>query len=657
MTFLTPIAALIAAGITIPVLVAMYFLKRRRKLVAISSTLLWRKAIQDLQANAPFQRIRRNLLLLLQLLALAALLLAFAQPTMRGKVEKGQRTVIVIDRSASMNATDVSPSRLAKAREVALDLIDGVGDAAPRGGAAEGGGAMVISIAKRAQVVQPFTTDRSLLRRAVKSIQPTDQESRIGPALQLIEPFAVKSQDDTTPPMVVYVLSDGRMHDEAEKLTLRGTDVRFVSLGTAEPDNLAIVALSARRDLDDPQTAQVFVRLANYSRAQVDANVELTVDGDLVDLVGLSVAAMHQADGPDNVFAPGVESVQFNLPAPGSAFIEVTHDHEDDLSADNSGRLNLAAPAQRRVTLVTEGNAFLVRAIKAAGAGKVNIELPEAYENRHSTEKSPSDDEAVDVFVFDRYSPRRTPLVDSLYFGAAPAIDGLSLAADDTDSDVQHALLDWRPDHPVLRYVALDDLVLAGTGRLVLPDAARMLAVAESGPVMAAIEVDRRRHVVVGFDVLQTNWPMQVSFPVFVSNALQWLGSSWQAAASGGYRPGGVAVVPAQSDATLVAYRGPVSLSAQVNRQQAVLPMFTRVGTYYAREKTPEPWDRLPVNLIDMRESDLRPVDRLQIGTEAATSLRAGSAATRRQAWRWFIWPALALLMIEWIVYTRRMHL
>ena len=657
MTFLTPIAALIAAGITIPVLVAMYFLKRRRRLVAISSTLLWRKAIQDLQANAPFQRIRRNLLLLLQLLVLAALLFAFAQPTMRGRVEKGQRTVIVIDRSASMNATDVSPSRLAKAKQVALDLIDGVGDAAPRGGAAEGGGAMVISIARRAQVVQPFTTDRSLLRRAVRSVQPTDQESRIGPALQLIEPFAAKSKDDTTPPVVVYVLSDGRMHDEAEKLTLRGSDVRFVSMGAAEPDNLAIVALSARRDLDDPQTAQVFVRLANYSQAPVDTNVELSVDGDLVDLVGLSVPAMQQADGPGNALTPGVESVQFNLSAPGSAFIEVTHDYEDDLSADNSGRLNVAAPAQRRATLVSEGNAFLVRAIKAAGVGKLNIELPEAYENRYSKEKSTDDDGGVDVFVFDRYSPRRTPLVDSLYFGAAPAIDGLSLAADDTDSEVQHALLDWRPDHPVLRYVALDDLVLAGSGRLVLPDAAQMLAVAESGPVIAAVEMDRRRHVVVGFDVLQTNWPMQVSFPVFVSNALQWLGSSSQTAASGGYRPGGVAVVPVQADVTQVAYVGPVSLSAQVNRRQAVLPMFTRVGTYYARQEMPEPWDRLPVNLIDMRESDLRPMDRLQIGTEEATSLRAGSAATRRQAWRWFIWPALALLMIEWIVYTRRMHL
>jgi len=205
--------------------------------------------------------------------------------------------------------------------------------------------------------------------------------------------------------------------------------------------------------------------------------------------------------------------------------------------------------------------------------------------------------------------------------------------------------------------VALDDLVLTGPGRLVLPDAAKMLAVAESGPVMAAVEVDRRRHVVVGFDVLQTNWPMQVSFPVFVSNALQWLGGSWEAAVSGGYRPGGVAVVPVEPEVTQVAYTGPVSLSAQVNRRQAVLPMFTRTGTYYAKREMPQPWDRLPVNLTDMRESDLRPVDRLQIGTEAATSLRAGSAKIRRQAWRWFIWPALALLMVEWIVYTRRMHL
>ena len=106
MGFLAPTAAWIAAGVTVPLLVSLYFLKLRRRHVTVSSTLLWQKAIQDLQVNAPFQKLRKNLLLLLQLLVLAGLLLAFARPTLRGTAQPGQRVVIVIDQSASMNATD-----------------------------------------------------------------------------------------------------------------------------------------------------------------------------------------------------------------------------------------------------------------------------------------------------------------------------------------------------------------------------------------------------------------------------------------------------------------------------------------------------------------------------------------------------------------------
>src|SRR5918999_6115673 len=94
--------AALAGAIAIPALLVLYFLKLRRREVAISSTLLWRKAIQDLQVNAPFQRLRRNLLLLLQMLLLALLLLALARPVSNYRPGAGKMTVILIDRSASM---------------------------------------------------------------------------------------------------------------------------------------------------------------------------------------------------------------------------------------------------------------------------------------------------------------------------------------------------------------------------------------------------------------------------------------------------------------------------------------------------------------------------------------------------------------------------
>ena len=54
MIWATPMLAALVAAIAIPALVILYFLKLRRIPREVSSTLLWKKAIQDLQANAPF---------------------------------------------------------------------------------------------------------------------------------------------------------------------------------------------------------------------------------------------------------------------------------------------------------------------------------------------------------------------------------------------------------------------------------------------------------------------------------------------------------------------------------------------------------------------------------------------------------------------------
>ena len=132
-TFLNPLVAAIAAAVAIPALLILYFLKLRRREMPIPSTLLWKKAIQDLQVNAPFQRLRRNLLLFLQMALLMLLILALSRPVTFFTPGAGKNTVIIIDRSASMNASDVNGKpRLDEAKRRAKDLVEtlGRGDAA-----------------------------------------------------------------------------------------------------------------------------------------------------------------------------------------------------------------------------------------------------------------------------------------------------------------------------------------------------------------------------------------------------------------------------------------------------------------------------------------------------------------------------------------------
>ena len=682
MGFLSPITALIAAGITVPLLVSLYFLKLRRRQVMISSTLLWKKAIQDMQVNSPFQRLRRSLLLLLQLLILGAMLFAMARPTMQTTASPGQRVVIVIDHSASMNATDVSPTRLDEAKKAALELIDnldtgGSAGADDEGSTTSGGGAMVVSFAQSAKVRQSFTNDPVLLRDAVRQIGPTDQVSRLSPALRLIEPFALQAGGDETEGLVVYVISDGRVRSGGQAMSLAGAELRYIPIGSlggspgaADADNVGIVSFSARRDFDKPEIVQVFARIANYGVEKVRTNLTLRLNGRVTRVQPVTLEpADPLTDEPGqkkHTNARNEISVQFDFVLPGSALVEISHDHDDQLAVDDTVWLTLAPSRRLRVLLVTKGNAFLEHGIRSAGVRQLAFMTPQKYEKQdpdalrrggwNASGASGLAGEGFDVIVFDGYSPKTVPKVDSLYFASVPPIDGLELIPSREDEPASQRVLDWERSHPMLRYVVLDDVILSKPGRLVVPPEATVMMTGRSGPLMAEVVRDGVRHVAASFDVLRSNWPLFVSFPVFLGNTVQTLGLGGLADDAGvAYRTGEVALITADTGGDLI-YKGPVTLKVQRTQGAAVLGPFTRAGVYETDAKVEPPFDRLSVNLLDPAESDLRTAGVLNVSAIAADAT-VQTTTIRREVWRWFIWGALAVMLVEWIVYTRRMHL
>ena len=172
MNLLTPWSGFFLLVGIVPPLLLMYFLKLRRRTLPISSTLLWFTSTEDLQANSPFQRLRRNLLLLLQLIVLLLLVLAVMQPRMEGRSGAGGRTVLMIDRSGSMAATDGDPqdgTRLEIAKELARDAIDRLH---PGGLFSSGDGeTMILAFGGEAEIMQPFTDSRIQLLDAIDRIE------------------------------------------------------------------------------------------------------------------------------------------------------------------------------------------------------------------------------------------------------------------------------------------------------------------------------------------------------------------------------------------------------------------------------------------------------------------------------------------------------
>ncbi len=660
--FLNPMIAIIAAAVAIPLLVLLYFLKLRRQERVISSTILWRKAIQDLQVNAPFQKLRRNLLLFLQLLLLILLALALSRPVVQHTPGAGQVSVILIDHSASMSAKDVNgKSRLEEAKRQATDLVNSM---------RRGSQAMVIAFDETAQTVESFTTDTAALRRAIDSIEPTDRNTRLKLAFTLADAqlaFIPEQNRPNVAPPDVWLYSDGRVQDNTEELTLRG-NLKYVKIGADDSTNIAIVALSARRNFEKPTEVQVFSRLANYGPQFVNTDVQLSINGKMAKIASVQLpperwhdpewTKQHAQEIPPNYETRN--SVEFTIDLPDAAVLTLEQLYKDDvLAADNTAQIIVPPARQLRMMMVTEGNYFLRRAIGALPLKDCQIIKPSDYEG-----KIP---ENMDLILFDRYQPKQLPAAGSfIYFAAVPPDS--KLKAIEKDGNVvmlsSPEVTDWYREHPILEGVSMRAINILETMQLDVPLEAQVLVGSSRGPLIVLYREPRRTHLVVGFDVLQSDWaiPPRQSLPVFLFQTLRFMALSSQVNVRESLSPGDAPTIERALLNRVDPNLAQVKLSGPINRvlpirpeSDLVLPSLDRVGLYTLDPPIPGA-EQLAVNLLSERESNIAPV--ATPPGQAGEVVTPASGKARLELWWWIVAAAaLPLLLIEWLVYTRRVHL
>ena len=232
MSFLNPAAFFFLLGI--PAVILLHLLKIRRRQALVSSTLLWTDSLRDQQASAPFRRLKPTLLLLLQILAILLLALALARPVRTVLVPGYERTVFILDVSASMQATDVAGSRFAAAKAAAAAAITTLG---------AGQQAMLVASAQDAQVVVPFTEDREALRRGLAGLAALDVPGRLPEALRLAQ-ANLQVRSGTA---AVEVFTDGAFEPPSVP-DLGGAAVHWHRFGT-RGRNVGITAFEAAEDL------------------------------------------------------------------------------------------------------------------------------------------------------------------------------------------------------------------------------------------------------------------------------------------------------------------------------------------------------------------------------------------------------------------------
>lgn len=666
--FLAPVAGIVAASIAVPLLALLYFLKLRRRPIRVSSTLLWERAIQDLQVNAPFRWIRPSWLLLLQALILACLSLAAARPAVNLPTITGGRLILLIDRSGSMSARDgetvepgrTPPTRLDVAKRRAVELIDRL--------TGSGAQAMVVSFAAQAQTVCNFTGDRGLLRNAIRAIEPTDQPDNIAAALKVVEAFASRAEESgrsAAPPRVV-LFSDGGLNRQTGPLSaaIGRATFEFVRVGPepdAPRDNIGIVALSARRDYEDPSVVRVFARLVSTLPDKTPATVNLTLDGETVEIRPLTVPPV-QPDG-----RLGEAPLSFTLSNTTGGVLVLTLTRPDALPSDNAAALTLAPPSAARILLVQPGpprtgiDLLLIDALRTLPPKKLTRMPAEEYEKR-AQERGFF--ESFDLIVFDRVRPSELPPLPTMSFGATVPIPGLSLQP--MGPKVAEFAF-WVRTHPVMRYVSLSDVAIADPARIVTPDtdtpanrnlSVQTLASGPDGPMIVLLRQGMIRRLVLSFSLDSTYWWRDLSFPIFIANAVDYLTLASERGSGRQYTTAQPITILAPASDEKLSVTGPdgftrtVGVDEDGNAQIGVIPL---AGVYQVQQ-IPAPEGVIPVNMFSESESAIATASKVEVaGREAVARPVAGMAP--REIWSWFVAAALVLIALEWIIFAWRIRI
>ncbi len=677
MTFFSWPSALIFAGIAVPLLLLLYFLKLKRQDRTISSTLLWKKAVQDLQVNAPFQKLRKNLLLFLQLLILAAVLFAIAKPVGNFHRQPERDIVLLIDNSGSMKTREADGRiRLEWAQDAAEEFVANLPDKSR---------AMVISFANRANVVCSFTNDKRRLTRLIREIEPTDAASKIGEALQLSVAYSSSLVDENRTGLPeaaqrgsadIEFFSDGRIDDADQEYVLRG-QMLYHQIGEAL-DNVGIVGFAVRRDYDRPGLLSVFAEVENFGPTSVESDISLLLNGKLahgpgsIYEVSLGPAARTKdtsdetpgnapGDAADasstSVALPARQMVVFEINHEEAGIVEIKLNREDALAIDNTVSSPINPPREVRILVVSdrmEAKYFLAKGFQES------LEIKD-YTVMSSGEYENADDEtlvdegrsAFDLVVLDRHDTDRLPPGNYVFLGGLPIVEGIARG----DSIKNDVLVVWDERHPLLRSVQLDDIMVTEWNRLTLPRHSHKLIEGKDSTVMAFITDPGHRFVITAFDILDSNLPMDIPFPILLQNMVMYLAGSGLVEEGSLIKPGltvNLPVPPGAEEATIKRPNGLIDKIVVQDRHALTYAGTGDVGVYKVEfDDALKTSEVFAVNSLDANESNIAPNNNLTVGAEAIDSV-SGTMKVNEPLWPYLAGVALLVLLVEWWVYNRR---
>ena len=637
------------------IMVLLYVLRLKRRRVQVPFSPLWSRVVAEKQATSLFRALKRIGSLLVQLAIVALVVLALGDPKVASfagcthedeKPPPPRHALLVIDASASMATVEDGRSRLERAREEAHALVGKLAIHPSQR-------VMVVALDAQTRPLTPWTSDPKALHAAIDQItSAADTPTAIDDVLALGDD-ALRGRDGGE----MILVSDFAFPEiaKARRDALRLSAVR---VGRAV-DNVGVEAFNVRPYADDSVTYVAWYAVRNETAREVKANLFLYANpggkaeedfvqpGRLVHTEPLTLAPSATTQGH-------IDELKFI----GSRLLARVVVDSADPTRDAFARDDIAfavVPERKtlKIQLVTEGNLFINAALFLRENVALTTNTPADYKGPEGFDVT-----VVDAVDIDVSRPGN-------YFVIAPR-PGATFEPTGVVKQPQVGKVDRK--HALARNVSFADMN-ALEAIAYAPAKGDEVVVASGGGVpllFTRAPKDGRRFVVLAFDLRQSLLPMNYGFPILVVNAINWF---WQDA-EGLLQPNRAGVpltfrVPGNGATLAVA--GPAGAVVPARRVgDSVHLTASRLGIWEVTDPAAPadattgaapPPTAIAVNLLSPAESRVAPI--VPAGDDYATWVapvfeEAHENPWLRDFWRVLLLAALAVAMVEWVTWHRR---
>jgi Ca-activated chloride channel homolog len=600
-------------------LVIFYFLKLKRPRQVVSSLLLWYQVINDQRVNSPFQKFKRNLLLLLQMLVLACLVLAAMQPYLRSASTRAQYQPILIDCSASMAALDRPGgiSRMEAAKKQVETLIDNL---LPDQQVA------LIAFHSTARRLTDFTDNKRILKEALSKLEVSPVRSQTIDALRMAQALS-----RTVPIERVLLVSDGNVPTETD------FELPFELVFEQVPpggQNMGITTFNARRT--NGEQWEVFVGVEGSPHADGTGKLELFRDGNLI---GSEPVLLVSGRAKRFVF-------RLDVDAASSLEARLTPDGFDSLPLDNVAYLQI--PKSRPLS---------VYAPSTLAAFRRALQVQKGVELVDETKAVPG--VSFDLIVSDRPDDAKLESQAAMFVGFVPK--DLEKLVSITKGSID--VIDWDRSSALLQHVLLSDVTAIDQ-----PKNAQgvrdgdfeklgysILAFGRTGPLLLEKRLGARLEYYFLPHTDRSTLPYRVAFPILAANLVEIARMQSGLAEVHESRTG---VLPPLQLKPKTTYRvtGPRGNSVDaISTESGVLNGVAApaIGLYRVTEGGTEV-AKIGVSLLDSMETSLVPVRQLQFRENLQVAATSARLDADRPLWPIILLVGLGILLLEWWYFQRR---